>query len=1633
MGEGRNWRWRCMVLAAPLALFGSALSVGDAGATSSADAGRSSSGGVRAAVDAASAENVTFNYTGDWQYFTVPVGVHDLQITASGGAGGDGQGTNGGGTGGSGGQVSGTVSVNPGQVLTLWVGGGGTVSGSGGLGDPVQSWSGGNGGAYSGGESGNGGGGGSASYVSANGAPLLVGGGGGGGGGSGCVVGYPGGAGGGGGNPATNGNGGNGAGSGGGGETGAGGTNGGTGSGGASLGGGGGGGGGGYTSGTGGGGGYAGCGGGGGGGGGSSFADPSVSAVLFVSADNAQSANGQILIDLGPAGTTQTFTSTTASDYQYFTVPAGVNSLFVTVAGGSGGSGKPTPISPNPAGAGGSGGLVSGTLAVTPGQVLSLWVGHGGQEGGVYVVPVQVLGGAGGQGDPAGEAYNGGNGGVCTLDPGSCTGWGDAGGGGSAGTVSVGGVPVLVAGGGGGGGANGGNSDSVGQSGPGGGGGLGGDPPTVGHTPPYNGFIGGAGGATGLASTDGGNGNDTAGKGTGDGTTDGGSGGGGGGGAAAGGGGNAGGDYFTGLIDITGGGGGGGGTSYAAPSVSEPSFSAAGNGTGTDSSGNSGWITISYRQGSTTSLASSSNPVGPQQTVNYSATVTGDGGGTVDFTSDGNQGISGCIAVPLEPVTGGAAQATCTTTSTSPGSHPIAAYYSGDASFSASSATLTQVVSGYPNSAATISSTVNPSAAGQATTFELTSFESVGGSTVSFVADGSPLAGCSSIPVSHRSTGPAWYAECTTGALAAGPHTVTGTYNGDSLYAAVSASLTQTVLGPLDHIELSPSSGQISLGGSTTFKAEGYDAAGDDLGDVTAQATFSIAPDGSCATATCTASVSGSHTVTASVGTVSATATLVVTTTARITISPLSTEQVSPASQTYQVEGYDSMGNDVGNVTTDSVFSIAPNGSCSGSICEARQPGLHTITADDGGVTATAQLQVDVSPVYFLVLSPQTATVAQGGSQTYKAEGYDIYGDDLGDFTSQATFSISPDGTCTESTCTPGSTGDHTVTATYAYASGTATLHVATVFSIQATPSGSTIPAGGTQTYQVEGYDLYGNDLGNVTAQTTLSISPDGSCTGATCTATKPGVHSVTATEGSNGFEDVLLTVTPGSLDHLTLSPPSATVDAGGSQAYTAEGFDRFGNDTGDVTAATTFSVSPGATCSGATCAAFTAGSHTVTGTDGSVAGTAILVARAGPVARLVLAPPMASVPSGASQAYTAEGFDTYGNDLGDMTTASTLTIGPDGTCAEASCAATMAGSHVVTASDGGATGTASLTVTPGPLDHLVLSPGAATIGSRGSQRYTAEGYDAASNDIGDVTAGTTFSIGPDGSCTGATCRATTFGPHTVTGTDAAAVGSANLVVVGPVVASVNPSVGPAAGAQAVTITGTRFTGATGVTFGGIAATNVVVVSDSEIQVTTPPHAAGATDVRVTTPDGRSPTGTGDLYRYRAAPTVTGLSPNAGPDAGDGFVSVTGSGFTGGATVKFGATPSPEVKVRSASLLRARVPSGTGIVDVTVTSVGGTSVDSTADRYAFDAVPIVTSVSPDVGPVAGGQAVTITGTGFTGATQVDFHDVLATNLVVVSDTEVTVTSPPHAAGRVHVRVVTPGGRSPLVNDMYHYS
>ncbi|MBH0777916.1 IPT/TIG domain-containing protein [Nocardia bovistercoris] len=244
-----------------------------------------------------------------------------------------------------------------------------------------------------------------------------------------------------------------------------------------------------------------------------------------------------------------------------------------------------------------------------------------------------------------------------------------------------------------------------------------------------------------------------------------------------------------------------------------------------------------------------------------------------------------------------------------------------------------------------------------------------------------------------------------------------------------------------------------------------------------------------------------------------------------------------------------------------------------------------------------------------------------------------------------------------------------------------------------------------------------------------------------------------------------------------------------------------------------------------------------------------------------------------------------------------------------------------------------------------------------------------------------------------------------------------------PTITALNPSSGPPAGNNTVVITGTGFTGPASVFFGGTATTFTI---NSTTQITAiAPAGTGTVQVTVVTPDGVS---AGFPYFYAGPPTLSGANPTQGPSTGGTAVTLTGTNLGGATAVRFGTTPATSFTVVSATQITAVAPSGTGSVQITVVTGGGTS---NGVAFSYVVGPQLTGVNPNSGPLAGGTAVTLTGTNFTGATAVRFGTTPATSFTVVSATQITAVAPAGSAGAVDVTVVTPGGAATLAKSFFY--
>jgi large repetitive protein len=166
-----------------------------------------------------------------------------------------------------------------------------------------------------------------------------------------------------------------------------------------------------------------------------------------------------------------------------------------------------------------------------------------------------------------------------------------------------------------------------------------------------------------------------------------------------------------------------------------------------------------------------------------------------------------------------------------------------------------------------------------------------------------------------------------------------------------------------------------------------------------------------------------------------------------------------------------------------------------------------------------------------------------------------------------------------------------------------------------------------------------------------------------------------------------------------------------------------------------------------------------------------------------------------------------------------------------------------------------------------------------------------------------------------------------------------------PAVSKLTPSEAPYLGGTAVVIGGSGFSGADAVLF-GVTPAVFQVWSDGVVTATAPPG-IGLVQVAVRTTLGVSAAGPASQFTYTAIPAVAQLTPQSGPAAGGTSVVINGQGFTGATTVAFGGVVAPAFTVDSDTQITAISPSGSGVVDVTVTTSGGVSPVTVVDRFTY--------------------------------------------------------------------------------------
>lgn len=171
----------------------------------------------------------------------------------------------------------------------------------------------------------------------------------------------------------------------------------------------------------------------------------------------------------------------------------------------------------------------------------------------------------------------------------------------------------------------------------------------------------------------------------------------------------------------------------------------------------------------------------------------------------------------------------------------------------------------------------------------------------------------------------------------------------------------------------------------------------------------------------------------------------------------------------------------------------------------------------------------------------------------------------------------------------------------------------------------------------------------------------------------------------------------------------------------------------------------------------------------------------------------------------------------------------------------------------------------------------------------------------------------------------------------------------------------------------------------------------------------------------------------QSAPTITSVSPAAGPDTGGTSVVITGTNFDNASLVRFGGVDATSFTVDSSTSITAVTPSinFAQTVNVEVATPNGTA--NLASGFSYRNAPFISfpsGISPDNGPTTGGTIITIDGNHFLDAT-VTIGGVAAT---ITSNTgnRMIVAAPANSAGSKTIVITTPGGTESRANGFRYF-
>jgi hypothetical protein len=258
-----------------------------------------------------------------------------------------------------------------------------------------------------------------------------------------------------------------------------------------------------------------------------------------------------------------------------------------------------------------------------------------------------------------------------------------------------------------------------------------------------------------------------------------------------------------------------------------------------------------------------------------------------------------------------------------------------------------------------------------------------------------------------------------------------------------------------------------------------------------------------------------------------------------------------------------------------------------------------------------------------------------------------------------------------------------------------------------------------------------------------------------------------------------------------------------------------------------------------------------------------------------------------------------------------------------------------------------------------------------------------------------------------------------------------------PVIKKVEPRHGgPLRGGTDMTITGSNFMEGVVVTIGEKRVQQLAFFSPTELRLETPPGTAGPKPVRVTNPDGQAAVEE-DGFTYNPAPTISSISPNAGPLEGGTPIAITGREFISRADVIIGDAEAKVERTLPTKITALTPLSDAGVKDVTVRNPDGQRA-TLRDAFTYNDAPVITRVTPDNGRLAGGTRITVQGGGFQPGAELRISIGqgayrAASSVEVMSSSVITALTPPGQPGAENVLVLNPDIQIAVLPEGFTYN